>query len=296
MKQDYFNNWSPDMAYYLGWLWADGNISEGKLQLGCCTEDEEVLIGLMKALGSNHSISRLPGRNDAKLGNVKPYTKTAIYCKPLIECLVEKHGLIPRKTYQDPPFPIVEPSFIKDFVRGYFDGDGCLDTQDTFSMVGTEKFMQGVQQIITQETGLPAHALSRNKKTKTITAAWSAKPEVLTLLNYIYSSRGPRLSRKKNLADKIRPELEEWCRQCGVEDKNGRIRLRFLGRRLGEYKSIDQCVWARNFAHQSVRGYPYPVIASPIPIIEQQKISALVNCRLTGDKIHQRRICPFFGV
>ena len=39
MNNNYFDTWTPEMAYYLGWLWADGSVGHNKVQIGCMTED-----------------------------------------------------------------------------------------------------------------------------------------------------------------------------------------------------------------------------------------------------------------
>lgn len=297
MNHNYFEVWSEEMAYYLGWLWADGNICDGKLQVGCCTEDEEILIGFMKAIGSTHAIQRKDGYWHKNGYYIKPYTKVSIYSKKLISSLIEKHCLLPRKTYIDPVLPEIQSQYIPHFVRGYYDGDGSIyktKNKIGISIVGTQKFMEKFQSMIIQETKLPHKPIYKDKNTKTSTAAWyigwNAKVEVLTFLNFIYQSSFSNLSRKKNLADTFRQDLENYCENCGIENNNDRIRLRFLNLRLGEYKTVEECKWARNYAHEKIKGYKYPTPTPNMEILKQNEISMLVERRLNGDKIHQRKI------
>ena len=297
MNHEYFEKWTPEMAYYLGWLWADGNICDGKLQIGCVTEDEEIILNFMQAIGSNHKIIRKPGYQHKKGYYVKPYTKASIYSEKLISCLVNVHGILPRKTYNDLPFPELNESYLIPFIRGYFDGDGSIFKRENgtigISMIGTKQFMTKMQSAICKATGLPGHTITKCKNTKTITAAWTVnwnkKSEVLTFLNFIYDGL-PYLNRKKELADLWLPELIEYCKWCGVENKNDRIRLRFMSKRLGEYKNVEECLWARNYAHFKTEGYQFPIASPIIEPARQSEIINLIDKRLIGDKTHQRKL------
>lgn len=119
MKIDYFDTWTIPMAYYLGWIWADGSISDKKLQLGCVTEDEELLVGFLSEISSSRKITRKPARM-TKFGLAKPYSQVSIDSKPLIDAL-KNHGLRPRKTYLDLPMPLIPDKFFCHFTRGYFE-------------------------------------------------------------------------------------------------------------------------------------------------------------------------------
>ena len=297
MNHEYFEEWTPEMAYYLGWLWADGNICDGKLQIGCVTKDEEIILNFMRAIESDHKIIRKPGYWHKKGYYVNPYTKSSIYSKKLILSLVETHGILPRKTYNDPSFPQLNELYLRPFIRGYFDGDGSIfkrkNDSISISMIGTKQFMTTMQDVICKTTGLPKHGITKCKNTKTPSAAWTInwnkKSEVLTFLNFIYDGL-PYLHRKKELADKWSSELIEFCKWCGVEIRNNRIRLRFLRKSLGEYKNIDECFWARNYAHSRIYSFEYPIPASEIPLLRQKEIVNLVEKRLAGDMTHQRRL------
>jgi hypothetical protein len=297
MKHDYFENWSTEMAYYLGWIWADGNISDGKLQIGCTTEDEEIVVGLRNAIHSKHKITRLDGYWHKKGYYVKPYTKIAIYSKKLISCLVNKHGILPNKTYLNLPFPNIEEQYLSHFIRGYFDGDGCIFKNKKnlvgVTLIGTKMFVDMMNDEIGKITKLPQHPSQKSKNTKSVNAAWSIvwnkKADVLTFLNFIYSD-GPYLSRKKDLVDKFLPELIEYCEGCGIENKNNRIRLRFMTKNLGDYQSIPECKWARNYVYQKIKNCPYPIAEPAINQEKQKLIMKFIDAKLDNDPVHQRQI------
>jgi intein-encoded DNA endonuclease-like protein len=114
----FFKKWSPDMAYILGFLFADGNIiktKRGTHFVGIYTADRGLLVLMTKAMRSNHKISE----RKSKTGVVY---RLQIGSKELFDDLVRK-GLTPDKSKRM-KLPKIPLNFFGAFVRGYFDGDG----------------------------------------------------------------------------------------------------------------------------------------------------------------------------
>ncbi len=68
-NKDYFKTWSSDMAYVLGFLYADGNIVEtvrGNHYIAIYTADRDLLCAMQKSMLSEHKISL----RNANSGNV----------------------------------------------------------------------------------------------------------------------------------------------------------------------------------------------------------------------------------
>ena len=60
-NKDFFKTWSSDMAYVLGFLYADGNISVGKRgnhYVAIYSADRYILVAIARAFGSTHKISK----------------------------------------------------------------------------------------------------------------------------------------------------------------------------------------------------------------------------------------------
>jgi intein/homing endonuclease len=116
----FFKKWSSDMAYILGFLFADGNIirtKRGTHFVSIYTADKALLISMIISMGSTHKISKCVGKN----GNVY---KVQIGSLELFNDLTSL-GLVPRKARRM-KLPEIPKKYIGDFVRGYFDGDGCV--------------------------------------------------------------------------------------------------------------------------------------------------------------------------
>ncbi len=155
-KTDFFKKWTPEMAYVLGFLYADGDIEDTKKSsrtqyVKFTSKDKELLVAIKDALGCNHRINaRKPFA--AIYPNGKIYKNSTCYylrigSKKMFADLVNI-GLTPRKSLTI-KFPSLIPSdFLKDFIRGYFDGDGCVTIKTGIGKRG-QKILKGLAVIFT---------------------------------------------------------------------------------------------------------------------------------------------------
>ena len=108
------------MAYVLGYIAADGNISIGKrgnCYLALEGIDKELIVDIKRVLGAGHMITSR--RRNA--GWNKTY-RIQIGSKEMVGDLI-KLGLTPNKAKRM-RLPSIPKKYFGDFVRGYFDGDG----------------------------------------------------------------------------------------------------------------------------------------------------------------------------
>ncbi len=117
-NKDFFKTWSADMAYILGFLYADGNITETKRGthfVSLYTADKDILLAIRKSFASDHKISK---RTSATGHDYRIQIGSQEWFADL-----GKIGLFPNKTKRM-LLPKVSKKYFGDFVRGYFDGDG----------------------------------------------------------------------------------------------------------------------------------------------------------------------------
>lgn len=121
-NEDFFKKWSPEMAYVLGFFAADGNMSphsNGGRYIEFTSCDKELIEKIRHLIKSNHKIS---GR--IRSINQKNAYRIQIGSMVLYGDLISL-GLTPNKSLTV-KFPKIPADYLSDFVRGYFDGDGCV--------------------------------------------------------------------------------------------------------------------------------------------------------------------------
>lgn len=123
LNQYFFSAWSSPMAYVLGYFAADGcmyTTKKGEHFIEFTSIDRELLEVVRSAVGSNHAITQLRKRNS----NQTPQFKLRIGSRQWLESLAAL-GFTPNKTFTL-RFPHIPEEFVGSFIRGYFDGDGCV--------------------------------------------------------------------------------------------------------------------------------------------------------------------------
>lgn len=123
VNEKFFEGWSPEMAYVLGYIYADGSLvydptSRGSY-VGITSTDPDILFAIREVLESQHKIRKELLKGDRKIRFSLRIGNAALY-KSLTQ-----HGLYQNKSLTI-SFPEVPQEFLPDFIRGYFDGDGCV--------------------------------------------------------------------------------------------------------------------------------------------------------------------------
>lgn len=121
VDDNYFNNWSKEMAYIFGYICADGNVAWNPakgyycLTITASAKDKEHLEKIRKILKSTKSLLYAKSTNSYRL-----IVNSKTICHKLMSM-----GVLPKKSLIL-KFPKVSSRFMKDFIRGYVDGDGSL--------------------------------------------------------------------------------------------------------------------------------------------------------------------------
>lgn len=150
---------TEEKAYWLGFLYADGcvfesynkntgNLKARTLQLSLAIVDENHLLNFANTLGENLHVYY----GSTKLnGKEFKYCKVDINNRKITSDIIQK-GCTPRKslTLTFPDEIILPENLKRHFVRGYFDGDGCVHvnkktTSYVVNFVGTMDIIQEIQ-------------------------------------------------------------------------------------------------------------------------------------------------------
>ncbi len=211
VNKDFFKTWTPDMAYVLGFFAADGSMLKNKR--GACfiefqITDICVLKKIKKALGSDHKISSRQSKKNPKW---KTLYRLQIGSKEIFNDLV---GLgftqAKTKTIKVPDIPVKVTSH---FIRGYFDGDGCVYFKrhrrsdngklswffSTHFTSGCEGFLKTLWKIL-NKSGIEGGYLYKKERGHELVFS---RRDSLALYGFMYNNSGYLcLRRKKDIFEK----------------------------------------------------------------------------------------------
>lgn len=125
-RSDYFSKINTkEKAYWLGFLYADGCVSESRNTISICVKrsDEYILCNFLKELGGSNVISHSQKRTGDKIFYM---SHVAIRDSQLKKDLI-KWGCTPNKSYSDNHLPDLPTDLMWHFVRGCVDGGGSIN-------------------------------------------------------------------------------------------------------------------------------------------------------------------------
>jgi hypothetical protein len=135
VNECFFKTWSPQMAYVLGLIYADCAVEDVRQSSRTCylqlsSVDKELLESVRTSLSSKHAISMRRSHSSLFFG--KRYQCSDLFTlrignKLMYQDLVDK-GLTPNKS-KTMRFPEIPSEYLNFYIRGYFDGDGCVNVR-----------------------------------------------------------------------------------------------------------------------------------------------------------------------
>lgn len=118
-NNDFFKKWTPESAYCLGFIASDGHVWKNRpfLTIGIHKQDIDVLEYIRDNISP-----------DSKIRISKNICQICVFSREIHEDL-NRIGISHDKTF-NLKFPDIPKEYIGDFVRGFFDGDGCIWSTD----------------------------------------------------------------------------------------------------------------------------------------------------------------------
>ena len=197
-NRDYFDKINTEeKAYWLGFIAADGCVSINRnclvLKMGLGKKDGNHLEKFKRSIGSTHKIYKY--KNGDFLN---------IYSKKITDDLA-KYGIIPRKSLRFNNIPNIRKDIIRHFIRGYFDGDGCIThtylrknrakgKKYSIYLEGSLSFLEKIQKILMKKCDLNKTKLINNGKFYTL--IYGGNIQVPRILKYLYKDSKIYLDRK----------------------------------------------------------------------------------------------------
>lgn len=186
---------SEKKAYFLGFLFADGcNITtESKIRIIIHKKDISILEKFKIELENNRPII------------IKKDYAILTINSPIISKDLFDLGCVNKKTLIL-KFPTNIPDhLINHFIRGYFDGDGCICYSCNklhFNTVSTLEFLEKLQNIFVEEIGLNKTKIDKSGKARII--RYSGNNNCHKIMNFLYKDATIYFERKYNIFLKIK--------------------------------------------------------------------------------------------
>ena len=141
VNDSFFSEQNSEMAYLLGFLMADGNVSKkgNRVQIALSAIDKDFLVQVQEKIGGSQVVDFIV--------NNKPYVRWECMSSKIKKDLIE-YDVIPRKTgFEKIPKKLNE-EYYPDFIRGFFDGDGSIYEDNAVGLNFTSHSKEILQNIL----------------------------------------------------------------------------------------------------------------------------------------------------
>lgn len=165
---NYFDIESENMAWILGFLASDGTISKTRntIKIGLSIKDKEILERIRQELQLENEIYEYTTNKGFDV------VELAWNCQKHKQALAT-YGILPSKTFYLTPPNKLNKKFQKDYLRGYFDGDGSVSYNSSnkaisFSITsGTKEILEWIINFLYEEYNIPKVNIYETKRLNT---------------------------------------------------------------------------------------------------------------------------------
>ncbi len=199
-------DWSNNLAYVVGIITTDGNLSPDLRHINITSKDYEMMVNCRKCLNINNKI----GRKARGKSEDKKYFALQFGDKNFFEFLLSI-GLAPKKSKILKEISIPR-KFFSDFFRGCIDGDGSLSIsshpeskhlQYTLRLYSASKiFLEWIYTVCKEEFQIEGGSISKIDLSRVYSLKFG-KSDTIRILNRIYKRDVVCLSRKQEIAFKM---------------------------------------------------------------------------------------------
>ena len=196
-NRDYFHKIdSEKKAYFLGLLYADGNVHRHQIRISLAEPDQYLLDEFLKEMGYKKPLVLIKKRKDFH----KQKYLLELSASEMARDLIDK-GCVPAKSLilKFPTPEQVPDELIPHFLRGVFDGDGSISYVKgangiKASITSSKYFCEGFYKFINEKLNI-CPRLSGYKHSMAYDAKLSTRPAIL-FLHLIYKDASIKMERK----------------------------------------------------------------------------------------------------
>jgi hypothetical protein len=183
---------TPNKSYWLGFIFADGNVYNKTFKLKLATIDRPHIEAFKTEIKSQHNIY-YENNNTAsyiRICSIKLYNDLV-----LLGCVPNKSLIL--------AYPAIN-QFNNDFIRGYFDGDGCFyqsaKRTAIFSIVsGSRSILESIRTILEKDLNIKIHLYqyTKNRINPINALTINRNNDLIKLYHYLYDDSLISLLRKQ---------------------------------------------------------------------------------------------------
>lgn len=196
---------TEEAAYWLGFIGADGYIRRRtQLVVNLCAEDSGHLEKLKSFL-----------KTDAPVKSFCPPSNPYGFCQLAVSSGVitsdlQRHGIAAGKKSTHLRWPSLAEPLMKHFIRGYFDGDGCIYVQYQgmfhqnlgLTILSNHQFLESMVAWLAEKCRVETKTVQR-RGVNFSEIRYAARGDVQTVLRYMYKDSSVFLNRKMVLAETL---------------------------------------------------------------------------------------------
>lgn len=112
-NEAFFSEWSADLAWLVGLIWSDGNLTRNTIEI--CAKERDFMMMVADMIGQPNGVRPKNGGGAWRV----------VFTSKTVANFLRGVGLTPRKSFTV-SWPVMPPEYEAHFIRGLFDGDGCV--------------------------------------------------------------------------------------------------------------------------------------------------------------------------
>ena len=201
-NNSFFSTESKEMAYIMGFIAADGSIAKNSntIKIGLSAIDKDFLESIRKIIGG-HPVKTV-------INNKGFEVSTWSCCSKQIKDDLEKYGIVPQKTFSLKFPKNLNKKYWIDFIRGYFDGDGCVSTAGAHAIrwqlcSATKNILEVIINFFEEEYKIPKVSIQEREGNNPLYTIQYSSVSTRKIYDFLYSEDCLFLPRKKEKFQKI---------------------------------------------------------------------------------------------
>lgn len=217
---DYFDQWSHDVAYIVGFMIADGCVEprHNRISINLSSKDIDILKSMRQKMKVSNPIFKRK-RGDVTL---------SIRNRKIVLDIMDK-GVLPNKTHRT-RLPKCDERFLPDIIRGIFDGDGSrlFDNTERIQFLGSYSLLNDISMTLYRQINTSIKK-PRKRQVDCYECRYAAKSDVQKINNYLWPADREYmcLVRKSVLAREETPrqtnpaQIRQW-QSSGLSEPEGK--------------------------------------------------------------------------